>query len=120
MWARLAYKAYAVLTPPTTLTSSLFKKQNSWTAKDTFIQRPNKITWESTSGMKNRGCVEFVTPETNDNNDTRMKLSFTFVAPRVVSSLFRRSNMLRRYTEDVLLMGMLMDFRDVVLGGEGE
>jgi hypothetical protein len=63
--------------------------------------------------MKNRGCVEFTTQETNNN--THMKLSFTFVAPRVVSSLFRRSNLLRSYTEDVLLMGMLTDFRDVVL-----
>ena len=63
--------------------------------------------------MKNSGCVEF-TPHDKTNN-TQMKLSFTFVAPRVVSSLFRRSNKLRSYTEDVLLMGMLTDFRDVVL-----
>lgn len=92
------------------VSSSILNK--SWTAKDTAIIRPNKITWESTSGMKNRGCVEF-TPHESDN--TQMKLSFTFVAPRVVSSLFRRSNVLRSYTEDVLLMSMLTDFRDVVL-----
>ena len=64
--------------------------------------------------MKNSGCVDF-TPHTSSDNNTQMNLSFTFVAPRVVSSLFRRSNKLRSYTEDVLLMGMLTDFRDVVL-----
>jgi hypothetical protein len=67
--------------------------------------------------MRNLGCVEFSTQETDNeaDNNTYMKLSFTFVAPRLVSSLFRRSNMLRSYTEDVLLMGMLTDFRDAVL-----
>ena len=86
---------------------------SSWTAKDTSISRPNRIEWESTSGMKNRGCVEF-TPHAGSSN-TQMKLSFTFLTPRVVSSLFRRSTIIRRYTEDVLLMGMLTDFRDVVM-----
>lgn len=84
----------------------------SWTAKDISIIRPKQISWESTSGMKNRGCVQFM-PHKIDN--TQMKLSFTFIAPRVVSSLFRRSNVLRSYTEDVLLMRMLTDFRDVVM-----
>ncbi len=46
---------------------------------------------------------------------TLMTLCFKFVAPRAVSSLFRRSGKLRKYTEDVLLGNMLMDFRDVVL-----
>jgi hypothetical protein len=66
--------------------------------------------------MKNSGCVEFTPHHDEDiNNTTLMKLSFRFVTPRVVSSLFRRSTLIRSYTEDVLLMGMLMDFRDVVL-----
>jgi hypothetical protein len=43
---------------------------------------------------------------------TKMTICFTFVAPRVVSSLFRRSGKLREYTEEVLLGNMLSDFRD--------
>jgi hypothetical protein len=43
---------------------------------------------------------------------TKMTICFTFVAPRVVSSLFRRSGKLRKYTEEVLLGNMLSDFRD--------
>lgn len=90
----------------------------SWLANDTCIQRPNGselgfISWESTSGLKNYGSVLFE-PIEEDNSRTRMDLKFQFKAPRVVSGLFRRSGRLRRYTEEVLLMQMLEDFRDVV------
>ena len=88
----------------------------SWTANDTRIVRPNRIEWESTSGMKNVGSVEFAPqPQSSSETATQMTLRFTFVTPRVVSSLFRRSGKIRRYTEDVLLKSMLEDFRDVVL-----
>ncbi|KAL7489914.1 hypothetical protein ACHAW6_015653 [Cyclotella cf. meneghiniana] len=88
----------------------------SWTARDTCIVRPHRIEWESTSGMKNRGSVEFTPHASHDSeHTTQMTLRFTFVTPRVVSSLFRRSTLIRRYTEDVLLMNMLTDFRDIVL-----
>ena len=91
----------------------------SWTANDTRIVRPNIIEWESTSGLKNMGSVEF-TPQGERSTSTstiatEMKICFTFVTPRVVSSLFRRSGMIRQYTEDVLLGNMLTDFRDVIL-----
>lgn len=66
--------------------------------------------------MKNRGSVEFTPRASHDSeHTTQMTLRFTFVTPRVVSSLFRRSTLIRRYTEDVLLMNMLTDFRDIVL-----
>ncbi|KAL7531859.1 hypothetical protein ACHAXR_007304 [Thalassiosira sp. AJA248-18] len=95
----------------------------SWTASDTRIVRPNKIEWESTSGLKNMGSVEFVPQQQSSSTSstataegtTQMILCFSFVAPRVVSSLFRRSGKIRKYTEDVMLMNMLSDFRDVVM-----
>ena len=97
----------------------------SWTSKDTQIVRPNRIEWESTSGLKNMGSVEFVSLQkktissssstTTTNEKTQMIMCFTFMAPRVVSSLFRRSNKIRKYTEDIIMMGMLADFRDVVM-----
>ncbi|KAL7473720.1 hypothetical protein ACHAXS_014287 [Conticribra weissflogii] len=93
-------------------------KIKSWTARDTFIQPPHRIEWQSTSGMKNMGSVEFM-PNNNSGttggNSTEMVVSFSFVAPRVVASLFRRSNRIRKFTEDVLLMNMLTGFRDVVV-----
>jgi hypothetical protein len=70
--------------------------------------------------MKNYGSVQFTqtqqqSSDVTTSERTEMTLRFTFVTPRVVSSLFRRSTLIRRYTEDVLLMNMLGDFRDVVL-----
>ena len=91
----------------------------SWTAKDKRIARPNHIEWESTSGLKNMGSVSFLSQQScnsssssNEIIETKMTICFTFVAPRVVSSLFRRSGKLRKYTEEVLLGNMLSDFRD--------
>ncbi len=90
--------------------------------------RPERIEWESTSGLKNSGSVVFApilgggglssTVEESSTSltaSTLMTLRFEFVAPRAVSGLFRRSGRLRKYTEDVLLGTMLSDFRDVVL-----
>lgn len=68
--------------------------------------------------MKNSGSVEFIQLQSLENDgstETEMKLCFTFVTPRIVSSLFRRSGRIRSYTEDVLLMSMLTDFRDAVV-----
>ncbi|KAL3810814.1 hypothetical protein ACHAXA_008829 [Cyclostephanos tholiformis] len=111
----------------------------SWTARDTLIARPKRIEWESTSGLRNEGSVVFsplgvgdvldddgtssniatmttaTTATTTTTTSTLMTLCFKFVAPRIVSSLFRRSGKLRKYTEEVLLRNMLTDFRDVVL-----
>ena len=65
------------------------------------------------------GSVEFVPQNSSSpssvTTETKMTLYFTYVAPRVVSSLFRRSGKVRKYTEDVLLMNMLTDFRDIVM-----
>lgn len=68
--------------------------------------------------MKNSRSVEFIQLQSLENDgstETEMKLCFTFVTPRIVSSLFRRSGRIRTYTEDVLLMSMLTDFRDAVV-----
>lgn len=68
--------------------------------------------------MKNIGSVEFIPQQQQQQQTTpttEMKLSFTFIAPRVVSSLFRRSGKIRTYTEEILLGNMLIDFRDVVM-----
>ncbi|EJK63020.1 hypothetical protein THAOC_16346 [Thalassiosira oceanica] len=88
--------------------ASLSTFQSMWISKEARF-----ISWESTSGLKNYGSVLFE-PIEEDNSRTRIDLKFQFKAPRVVSGLFRRSGRLRRYTEEVLLMQMLEDFRDVV------
>lgn len=90
----------------------------SWISNDTRILRPNYIEWESISGLKNMGSVTFCSQSTTSSSNeiaTEMTICFTFVAPRVVSSLFRRSSTLRKYTEEVLLGNMLSDFRDCLV-----
>ena len=97
----------------------------SWTANDTRISRPNLIEWESTSGLKNMGSVQF-TQQTQNNLEssseitTEMKLRFTFITPRVISSLFRRSTKIQQYTEEILLGNMLTEFKNVVQAEERE
>ena len=67
--------------------------------------------------MKNYGSVDFKQQQSSSSSpiETQMTLCFTFVAPRVVSALFRRIGRIRRYVEDKMLATMLQDFRDVVM-----
>lgn len=60
------------------------------------------------------GSVTFCSQSTGSSNGiaTEMTICFTFLAPRVISSLFRRSSKLRKYTEEVLLGNMISEFRD--------
>lgn len=86
----------------------------SWTASDTRIIRNKRIEWASNSGLKNVGSVVFTPSSSSASDSTHMELCFTFILPRVVSSLYRRLN-IRKYTEDVMLADMLQRFRDVVI-----
>ena len=61
----------------------------SWKAVHTRLERPYVIEWESCQGLKNWGRVEFV-PSGDDANTTAMRLTLTFVAPRLVARFFRR------------------------------
>ena len=99
-------------------TVSVRRLSFSWTANDTRISRPNLIEWESTSGLKNMGSVQFTRQNQNNSESseitTKMRLRFTFITPRVISSLFRRSTKIQEYTEEVLLGNMLTEFKNVV------
>ena len=89
----------------------------SWTANDTRVSRPNLIEWESTSGLKNMGSVQFTQQNNSESSEevcTEMILHFTFITPRVISSLFRRSTKIQEYTEEILLGNMLTEFKNVV------
>uniref|UniRef100_A0A7S2HDW2 Coenzyme Q-binding protein COQ10 START domain-containing protein n=1 Tax=Helicotheca tamesis TaxID=374047 RepID=A0A7S2HDW2_9STRA len=89
----------------------------SWKAVSTTLKRPNCIAWESISGLKNMGKVDFV--EINEES-SKMTLSMTFLTPRIVSAMFRRSNKLASYVERAFIMETLVRFRDVVMLEEEE
>ena len=84
----------------------------SWNAQSTTIDRPTKIEWISTSGLKNQGQVLF--EENKDDDTTKMTLSMKFVAPRIVSSLFRRSSRISKFVEEKMLATTLQQFSEVV------
>ena len=85
-----------------------------WTAVATVQQRPHRIEWESTSGLKNFGCVQFE-PSHDDAAKTIMTMRMSFIAPRAVSALFRRSKALGHFVENKMIASSLDQFRTVVL-----
>ena len=84
----------------------------TWNAISTRLERPHLIEWESTSGMKNGGRVDF---ESKGANATTMTLTMTFVAPRFVASFFQRSSKLAAFVETRMLRATLVNFRDIMI-----
>jgi uncharacterized membrane protein len=85
----------------------------SWISISTVNERPHTIQWESVSGIKNFGIVQFEKLE--GSNKTRMTMKMTLIAPRPVALLFRRSNQLSSFIEKRMINSSLTSFRDVVL-----
>lgn len=85
----------------------------SWNAISTRLERPRVIEWESSKGLKNWGRVEFVH---KDVNATTMRLTLTFVAPRIVARFFKnRDGGLSRVVKTRIVGRTLHNFRRVVL-----
>eukprot|EP00980_Cylindrotheca_fusiformis_P013255 scaffold3373_cov137-Cylindrotheca_fusiformis.AAC.15 len=85
-----------------------------WRATSTLLNDPYKgIQWESVSGLKNTGFVEFVP----DGDSCLMKVSIAFVTPRILSSLFRGTSVFfEDFLRNKVLKWSLEMFRDVVKG----
>lgn len=86
----------------------------SWISIATHQERPVKMAWESTSGLKNFGTVNFVSTETT----TQMTMTMTFVPPRLVAFIFGKKSSpraLERYMEQTMIGSSLEKFRDVIL-----
>jgi len=116
----------------------------SWKSKVTYLERPYLIEFESTSGLKNMGRITFdennkglsesstmnyendpslsLLADTNEitttatfNEKTFMTLTLTFVAPRIVASLMRRSDKIAFFMKKKILHPTLEKFRDIVM-----
>mmetsp|Transcript_10411 Transcript_10411/g.28780 ORF Transcript_10411/g.28780 Transcript_10411/m.28780 type:complete len:306 (+) Transcript_10411:44-961(+) len=88
----------------------------SWNAITRQLERPNIIEWESTKGLKNYGRVDFT--EVSEN-ETLMKLSLSFVVPRVVSKLVGKNNRIAKFVKVKMVGKSLKLFRDIVMEAEG-
>jgi uncharacterized membrane protein len=84
----------------------------SWNAISTRLERPHVIEWKSTSGMQNFGRVQF---QPLESGGTDMTMTMTFVAPRFVAALFRRSTKMAAFVQNKMLVATLMNFRDTVM-----
>ena len=84
----------------------------SWTAISTKNERPNLIKWESTSGLKNFGTVQFVQ---SSPSLTVMTMTMSFMTPKIVAGLFNRSDSLQEFVRTKMIDTAMEQFRDVVM-----
>ena len=86
--------------------------QYKWRAISKILDNPRGIMWESVSGLKNKGVVEFL-PTSKD--ECLMKVSMSIMTPRVLASVFRgTSSFVEEFLQNKLLKWSLESFRDVV------
>mmetsp|Transcript_24709 Transcript_24709/g.40502 ORF Transcript_24709/g.40502 Transcript_24709/m.40502 type:complete len:418 (+) Transcript_24709:104-1357(+) len=84
----------------------------SWKAKSEVLANPKGITWESISGLKNRGVVEF---EPTSDDSCIMKLKMSIIMPYILVSLFQgMPSVVQEFLQNKLLKWSLEMFRDVV------
>jgi len=83
-----------------------------WKAISKVLDNPKGIMWESTSGLKNQGRVEFL----KVSDDTcLMRVRMTIITPRIIALAFNASGeFVKDFVENKLLKWSLESFRDVV------
>jgi uncharacterized membrane protein/pimeloyl-ACP methyl ester carboxylesterase/O-succinylbenzoate synthase len=89
-----------------------------WRANSELIDSPyTGIRWESTSGLKNKGVVQFIpTPDDQtENGSCSINVQMAFVTPRLLSSLFR-GTIVEDFFQNKIMKWSLEMFRDVVKG----
>jgi 2-succinyl-5-enolpyruvyl-6-hydroxy-3-cyclohexene-1-carboxylate synthase/pimeloyl-ACP methyl ester carboxylesterase/uncharacterized membrane protein/O-succinylbenzoate synthase len=83
-----------------------------WKAISKLLESPKGIMWESTSGLKNQGRVEFI--KVSDDS-CLMTVKMSIVAPRIISLVFKTTGeFVKDFVESKLLKWSLESFRDVV------
>ena len=83
-----------------------------WKAVSAVLVSPKGIMWESTSGLKNKGRVEFV--KVSDTS-CLMNVRMTIRTPRIVATVFKTNgDFVKEFVENKLLKWSLESFRDVV------
>ena len=84
----------------------------TWNSIASRLERPHILEWKSTSGLKNFGRVDF---SPIGDNATTVTMTMTFVAPRVLAGLFRRSSALANAVQNRIIRTTLINFRDTVI-----
>jgi o-succinylbenzoate synthase len=86
-----------------------------WRATSSLLEEPYRgIQWESVSGLKNTGVVEFIS---TGEISSLMKVRMVIVTPRILSSLFSGTSVFfEDFLRNKILKWSLEMFRDVVKG----
>ena len=83
-----------------------------WKADSKLLDDPKGIMWESTSGLKNKGLVEFIKVS---ENSCLMRVKMSIITPRIIALAFKTSGeFVKDFVERKLLKWSLESFRDVV------
>lgn len=100
-------------------TSKMMGIKYSWVAIAIKNDRPHTIQWSSVTGLQNEGIVRFHkmkgSKSSYKHGPTLMTIKMSFVTPRAVSLIIRRSKTLTNYVEKNMIEQSLNDFRDIVL-----
>jgi hypothetical protein len=84
----------------------------SWRAKSEILSNPKGIQWDSISGLKNRGVVEF---EPTSEDSCVMKMKMSIIMPYILVALFQgMPSTVQEFLQNKLLKWSLEMFRDVV------
>ena len=76
------------------------------------LDSPKGIIWESISGLKNKGRVEF---SKVSETSCLMTVKMSIITPRIIALVFRTTGqMVKEFVESKLLKWSLESFRDVV------
>jgi uncharacterized membrane protein len=86
----------------------------SWNARNTRVERPYLIQWQSTSGMKNFGRVEF-SPSKENAAFTLMKMTLTLVIPGPAGRMFQKSERIKGIVKERMLEPTLINFSTIVM-----
>ena len=83
-----------------------------WKAMSKFLESSKGMVWESISGLKNKGRVEFTSVS---ENSCVMTVKMSIITPRIISLVFKTSGeFVKEFIESKLLKWSLESFRDVV------
>ncbi|KAL3810825.1 hypothetical protein ACHAXA_007515, partial [Cyclostephanos tholiformis] len=84
----------------------------NWRAKSEILTNPKGIQWDSISGLKNRGVVEF---EPTSEDSCVMRLRMSIIMPHILVALFQgMPSVVQEFLQNKLLKWSLEMFRDVV------
>ena len=84
----------------------------SWKAQSEMLNNPAGIKWNSVSGLRNSGIVEF---EPVSSDSCTMKLKMSIIMPYIMVSLFQgMPSIVHDFLQNKLLKWSLEMFRDVV------